>query len=310
MNTNVKGLKASWLFVPMLENKFLEKTNKLNADIFIFDLEDSIFKTKKKLARKSLSKIISNFNLDNVALRINHLSSEWGKDDLLMALKLCIKNIVYPKVSSSADLSILYDFLTKNDRNNIPEIIPIIETLDGEKNAEEIIGCNKINYVIFGSEDYLADCGIFYRDYIQRNPILNQVITKLSILTSKYNKFLIDCANPNFYSDNELELFLEECLYTSNLGAVGKLAIHPNQLTYINNVYKEKEIFHDEFWENCIYIIKKMILEEKTAIRYKNHLIGLTEIKKYQKIFDKYSLVLSKNIRVFDELKLLFEEIL
>lgn len=283
------NLIRSWLFLPINEERFIVKIKNLNADIFVLDLEDAIYKSQKDSSRETLERL-KEFKLDpkKIAVRINHLSTQWGRKDLAKCLKNKVKTIVYPKVNSKIDIvelqTLINDIGSDSDSENV-KIVPIIETIDGLENISQILeACPNTQYVIFGSEDFLADCGAPYRGFVHENPILIQASTKLSMTCSKYERSFIDCASPFFYSTSDIDSFRAECEFALRLGAKGKLAIHPKQVLHINEIFSGNLHTNIEvFLKKTSDLAEKMHHEQKSVINFENRLVGIPEIRKYIK---------------------------
>ena len=73
----------SLFFVPAHVEKFLEKSIELDADVIILDLEDSVPKKLKKLARKNLELYETKIKpLKPLFVRINPINSIEAKSDI------------------------------------------------------------------------------------------------------------------------------------------------------------------------------------------------------------------------------------
>ena len=278
----------SILFIPLNKVEYIANANKIDSE-FIFDLEDSIFKLDKDTARNNLNKILSTCNLNLCAVRVNSLQTKWWKEDLDYSIQLGIRKIVIPKVNSVNDIKEYLRYIKSITKENI-EIIPIIETYLGLCNADEIISNPNINFCIFGSEDFLADIGAFGpRNTTSTNPFLLHAIVKLAIICNKHDKFLIDPVFPYIGIDT-IESLKEEILFGLSIGTVGKLAIHPEHVIIINSMYKDHytTFFHNYFNEVEI-IFKKMKLNSEVVTTLNGKLYGLPEIRKYKKIYKKFS---------------------
>jgi citrate lyase beta subunit len=293
------GVYQGWLFVPINESRFWKKMTQLDADIFVFDLEDAIFHSEKEKARNCLKKIRSlNIESNRIAVRINHLKTKWAYNDLRESVKSGIRHIVYPKVKNAQEINELINMLKEiqkremEDNDTSFEITPIIETIDGFENVEEIIAALKIisRYVIFGSEDFLSECPMIERSFVHNNIILTYSLARISLICSKYNKYLIDCASPYYNSEVELSNFRKECEFTKKIGAIGKLAIHPKQLTIINNVFGKNRIENkiDELVYEILEIVDIMTSKRKSVLKYKNRLVSIPQIKKYFNQINNY----------------------
>jgi citrate lyase subunit beta / citryl-CoA lyase len=275
----------SWLFVPLDEIRFLSKINTLNSDIYILDLEDGVHKSKKNDARLLIYKLKEyNIDSDKIALRINNLSTKWVNEDIQVALENKIQHIIYPKIKSHTELIDLYKLIRNYAKNRLePQVTPIIENIESFFNLENIIETSKSSdYIIFGSEDFLSKYGFVDRNYTN-NLLLQSVVVNISLLCVKYDKLFIDCGCPYFVSLKDLDNFKNECIISKNLGAFGKLAIHPSQLNFINEIYNYSSNIADvdiiiKTINDILFIMSE---KNKSVINYNNKLVGIPELRKY-----------------------------
>ena len=268
-----------WLFVPVNNIKFIEKSSSVCPYRIVLDLEDSIFKEQKDEARNCLLNMSMPLPIEKVAVRVNSLNTKWGLEDLNAVSQRGIGTIIYPKIADSKEISEVEKILRKFHYQ--VELIPIIETKKGIENAEEIIsGLSLSNLIVFGSEDYLADISIFERRFTWNNPYLFNALNRLINISKRFDKFVIDSANPCL--EKQKRSFQIECELALTLGVVGKLAIHPYQVEIINKIYQN--LNNNSYYSNkeIENILDNMINEKQTAIRYKNHLIGIPEIRKFK----------------------------
>jgi len=282
-------INRSWLFMPAGEQRFHAKIGELGADVYVLDLEDAVYRTKKKAARTVLRQLDLENGEFQSAVRVNPLTSRWGQQDVIEALRAGVGTILYPKADSRREILELQDLI--REHHSGPDevgIAPIIETEEGLRNADSVIqASSQVQYVVFGSEDFLADCGITFRGFVQDNSLLSHALSQLSLLCSRYDKWLIDCAVPLFHSPDEIDSFRRECKYSRRIGARGKLAIHPRQVEHVNEIFGEGS-FHQlpGIAEKVKRIVEKMKSQEKSAIRFENRLVGIPEIRKYLKQID------------------------
>ena len=76
--------RRSVLYVPGTNERALEKAKKLNVDVLIFDLEDSIAPQSKEIARNNVHEVVLNrdFGSSELIIRVNGLDTPWGQDDM------------------------------------------------------------------------------------------------------------------------------------------------------------------------------------------------------------------------------------
>ena len=79
--------RRSVLYVPATNAKALAKIATLACDAVVIDLEDAVAPSQKIAAREAACRFITErgASTKEIVLRINALSSEWGRDDLRAA---------------------------------------------------------------------------------------------------------------------------------------------------------------------------------------------------------------------------------
>jgi len=182
----------------------------------ILDLEDSAqdpfskeetIKLKAK-ARCDLIEYISSERFQkqrfdaNPFIRINASSSDFFNDDIELVNKLdqChfpLKGIFLPKCESSQQIQNLSDHIPETVK-----IIPMIETVLGYQNAEEIISSNVVEEIHYGHFDYALDS----QQWPFLDPVHNEywgIIDDLVNLCSNFNKTYIHTPFP-FMNDKNL----------------------------------------------------------------------------------------------------------
>jgi len=290
--------------MPVTEERFIKKIREIDTDVIVLDLEDSILNCRKKNARLLLKNIFNNAaQKDKIFVRVNNINTQYFKDDIKTCEELGIANVIYPKLSSISELNEVINQLNSTNSNHI--LIPIIETIEGIENCESIISHENIIITIFGSEDYLADLGVMDRDISYKNVFLTQAINKIAFASLKYKKPFIDCAAP-FYFNSDLLKFRSECQFAADMGAIGKLAIHPNQVKIINEIYSNQQNKILDKAESVTEILLKMKNDNKAVISSDHTLVGIPEIKKLISILSyyKYNKELTKLNGLLNELLL------
>jgi len=292
----------SWLFVPITNDRFIENAKSLNADVIIFDLEDSVMTYNKHKARHKLSSIVKDdFFNKRIAVRVNNISTIWGYDDLKEVSNFDFDFVIYPKASSGEEILNVQKILLGNKCHST--LIPIIESIKGYSDSSAIISSILGRFVMFGSEDFLSDWGIRSRGYTFNNEVLQHVLFDLSLKCSQGNKLLIDCATPRFYSEDELQSLKNESEYALRMGIIGKMAVHPNQLAPINETFAEYFYPFDENFIKDIYTAIDLIEKKQQAsIKFNNSLLGIPELRKIIKQIDLYGELIIRD-NTLEELK-------
>lgn len=223
----------SLLFTPADRPERFEKALGSAADAVIFDWEDGVSPEAKQKARDEflamlyrLSKPRESQHHVTIALRINHLSTETGLRDLLALREAGVSPdlIVLPKVESVAEIDITL--------NHLPHPLPIaalIESAAGIESAMSIAAHPSVRAVALGAADLAAELGA----ELAWEPLLYArsriVHTSAAAGICAWDVPFLDIKNSPGLS--------EETGRVKALGFTGKLAIHPNQLSVINEIF-------------------------------------------------------------------------
>ena len=99
--------RRSVLYMPASNARALEKAKVLDADGIIIDLEDAVAPDVKELAREQACAAIAagGFGSREVILRVNGLDTVWGQADVVAAAKAGADAILFPKISTAAEVA-------------------------------------------------------------------------------------------------------------------------------------------------------------------------------------------------------------
>lgn len=273
----------SFLVSPMDTLKYADTLVNLSNDLpdgIILDLEDGVSSDRKDIARENIRKIFKSyiklFDKYLVYIRINSYASTEYEKDIQLIKDVGINNIALTKVESKNELQLIKEHLKGCC------LLVAIETLTGYINANSTIGIlNKDDTLVLGYEDLCSEL-LIKRPSIYEQNTLSQIIMDCAISARQYSIPFYDSVFPNL---TDMEEFKKECMYTRSLGLVGKLAIHPNQVSIINEIFdKTKDI---EYAQNVINEYEKD--SSKAIIRFNDTMVGPPEYKRCKNILKMYS---------------------
>ena len=243
-------LMRSLMFVPGHNDKLLISASKSDADVLLFDVEDSVLPdSNKAIARKKIKEHISSGIYKNFELfiRINErISGHLLKDVYDLTLNE-ITGFLYSKTYTKDDI-IFFDKLleTIEYEKGFPigkfKIIPILETTASVINADEIAKASeRVIAVGFGSEDFISDLeGI--RDFDESVSIFTP--RAWVAMVARANKIIpIDAAYIHVHDLEGLEKHLQKGRL---LGYAGMWVLHPKQNELTNKTYSpnKEEVGH------------------------------------------------------------------
>ncbi|MDD7970292.1 HpcH/HpaI aldolase/citrate lyase family protein [Roseinatronobacter alkalisoli] len=223
----------SVLYIPGSRERALEKATGLAADAIIFDLEDAVAIDEKPNARKLLAEKLCSLNYGTRAklVRINALSSAWGRDDLDVIAAARPEAILLPKVDSAAHIDALARLLDGRAETADTRIWAMIESPLGVLNALEIAQAPRMAGFIMGTNDLAKDMGCRFR--ADRLPLMSAL--QLPLMAAKAAGIVaVDGVYNAFKDDDGLRA---ECEQGRDMGFDGKTLIHPAQLDIANQVF-------------------------------------------------------------------------
>jgi citrate lyase subunit beta/citryl-CoA lyase len=220
--------RRSALFVPASNVRALQKAPSLEADVVIFDLEDSVAPEQKATARSNLALAPGGSKKAEMVIRINGPDTEWTAADVAFAARSGTDAILVPKVRHLADLERISDLVDVLGPQ--VELWAMIEDPLAFFNLREICegGCHlahPLTCLVVGSNDLALQTGVSNRNYM--TPWFMQVVLaakawRLGVLDGVRNDFA------------DVEGLRSECNQGAHMGFDGKTLIHPSQISIAN----------------------------------------------------------------------------
>lgn len=229
-------MRRSLLFIPANNPGMLQNSNVFKADSVIFDLEDAVSINQKDSARILLKNFLDSFALDvEVVIRINDLDTPYFLDDLDTILSDKVDTIMLPK-ASKIHLKRLDEILSnfekaKKIKKKI-KIIPIIELASSVLEVDQIASLPRIDGVLLGAEDLSSDMEF------ERTLVGDEILYPRAKIAYACKAYGIDAIDTPFTDVHNLDGLIKDCLRAKNLGMNAKSAIHPNQISTINQTFQ------------------------------------------------------------------------
>jgi len=231
-------LRRTMLFVPGNDPGKLFNAGIYGADSLVFDLEDAVSVGEKDSARDLVKNaIMYNEYSCEVGVRINHISTPFGYDDLREIMKARPSFIRVPKSEETTDIIAVDDYITQLEKEYGYEvggvkIVLTIETALGIINSYQLAKSSKrIVAIGLGAEDFAADLET-NRTADGREILFARSKMLLSARAAKVQ------AIDNVYADVANEAgFIADTQLGKELGFSGKSVIHPNQVEIVHRIY-------------------------------------------------------------------------
>lgn len=227
---------GSWLCSSPLRKNSILRATQCDADIVLFDLEDSVPLRLKAAAREDVVTQLNPVHKRKFALRINALSTMEGMRDILWLAerKFNLDILVLSKVESAAEIKMLSQLLDGMGRK--VEIFAIIETLEGLNEVERIAAIGgQLRGLILGAADISSQLGIKVDN---TGRAMNQIKFHIAAAAARHGLLAID--SPCF-TINDVAALRNELGIAREFGFSGKIAIHPSQVEAINQAFAPSE---------------------------------------------------------------------
>lgn len=227
----------SVLYIPGSKERALEKATGLAADAIIFDLEDAVAVDEKANARKLLAQYLQTLDYGERAklVRINALTTDWGREDLEVIASARPEAILLPKVDEAAHVEELARLLDARPETAQTRIWAMMESPLGVMNALAIARAPRMAGFIMGTNDLAKDMNCRFRP--DRLPLMMSL--QLPLIAAKAAGIMaVDGVYNAFRDEDGLRA---ECEQGRDMGFDGKTLIHPAQLAIANEVFAPSE---------------------------------------------------------------------
>jgi citrate lyase subunit beta/citryl-CoA lyase len=264
MEKRNKKSRRTVLYIPGNNPAMIQQGGVYGADTILLDLEDAVSPNQKDSARILVTKMIQliDFYGAEVSVRVNHLSTPFGKTDLEHIVPLQPDAIRLPKIESKQDVFDVLEVIERIEKeHNITDskmmIHPMIETAVGVMNVFEVAGSSeRVDSISIGGQDLTADMGIVST----KDPTGLDYARKAVVMAAKANK--IDAIDTIFADVDDMEGLLEETKYIKMIGFTGKAVINPRQIEVIHNVYRPT----NEEIRKAVRIVKEFIKQKEKGV--------------------------------------------
>lgn len=257
----------------------------LGADMVFLDLEDSVAPLEKEAAREKVVRAVNEQDWGDTVLcvRVNAWDTQWTYRDVIHIVENCserLDELMLPKVQSAAEVQALDMLLTQIEattgRQSRVGIEAQIETARGLINVEEICAASdRLETIIFGPADFAASTempvltgGVQIAEYPGDH--FHYVFSKILMAGRANGLQVID--GP-FLKIRELDALRDYAMRTRILGYDGKWALHPDQVTVINEVYTPTQEQFDKAFDILDAYEKATGDERKGAVMFGDEMI-------------------------------------
>src|SRR2546423_3681778 len=278
--------RRSCLSVPGSSEKMLAKGPTIPADMTFLDLEDAVSPLEKEAARPKVVEAIKNQDWGDrvLCVRVNAWDTEWTAFDVIEVVGNAgerLDEVMLPKVQSAAEVVALDLLLTQVEQKaGLPSghigIEAQIETARGIINVEEICAASpRLETIILGPVDMSASMempslagGLQIPEY--PGDYFHYVFVKI-LMAGRANALQV--IDGPYVKVRDSEGFRDFCKRTEILGYDGKWALHPDQVTILNEVFSPNQEQFDRAWDILDAYKQATEGERKGAVMFGDEMI-------------------------------------
>ena len=228
--------RRSCLYMPGANLKALEKAKSLAADVLILDLEDSVAPDAKETARAQVAGAVKagGYGKREIIVRVNGLSTPWGKADIEAACAAGPDGVLAPKIESGEQVRALDAALTGAGLSKQAALWANIETPRAILNIADIAAAAKgtrLACFVMGLNDLSKETRA-----VQRPGRAGfQTALSMGVLAARAEGLIAIDGVFNDIADGAG--FEAECRQALEFGYDGKTLIHPSQIEAANRVF-------------------------------------------------------------------------
>lgn len=225
--------RRSALYVPGDNARALEKARTLDADVFIFDLEDAVLPANKEKAREQLiAAVKAGAYPGETVVRVNDPTSRIGGADLKAVARAGFAAVLLPKVEKPQQVR---DAVLRLSAAGAPANLAVwamIETPLGVLNIEAIaFSSPHLRCLVMGTTDLAADLRARHTEL--RLPLLSS-LSQCVLASRAAGLTILDGVHLDLEDEKG---FLASCQQGSDLGFDGKTLLHPKTIAGANSAF-------------------------------------------------------------------------
>lgn len=289
-------LMRSLMFVPAHNEKFMRSAAKSEADILLFDIEDSVQPAEnKQLARNMVLKLMEEgiFNDHVIFARLNDRESGHLLKDVTQLTIKGINGFMYPKAKRGEDIYFFDKLLEtiefeKGFEKGTFKIIPLIETASAVMNVFEICtASSRVIAIAYGSEDFITDIqGV----HDSEHQSLFTPRAMIAMAARANNIEPIDTVHVRVKDLSDLEINLK---ISNKLGFGGMLVLNPIEIPLIHQYFSPSDIEVENARE-MLRLDEEARNDNKGVAIMNGKFIGPPFVAKAKKILKKHDQIIRK----------------
>ncbi len=230
--------------MPGGNERFLKKALGLPADALILDLEDAVAPEEKDRAREVVRGWLCDidFGRQERVVRMNPLDSPWGKLDLEATLPARPDAYLVPKVRGPEELRALDALIGRLEREHgrpagaVSLIVLGSETPEGLLCIQDLARCPRVDALSWGPEDLAAELGARRnRDDAGRFLEVFRYARCMTLLAAAAAR--VQPVDTVYVDIRDPDGLRRECQEAAWMGFTGKMTLHPDQVSVVNEMF-------------------------------------------------------------------------
>lgn len=230
-------IRRSLLITPGNRPERVAKATTLAADGLVLDIEDGVAPGDKPMARRCIGEVMTQFDFGRREriVRLNACGTAEQEEDLAALPVAAIDALMVPKVERADDVVALANRLQLMERaaglGQDIEIIASIETPRGLFAAAQIAAASpRVSALFFGSGDYALATGSAVTE--------RSLAVPRALIVAAASMAGVQAIDAAYFGDVTDAAATEmDAGIARELGFVGKLLFHPNQIAPCNRVF-------------------------------------------------------------------------
>ena len=224
--------RRSLLYMPGANERAMQKAKSIDTDVVIFDLEDAVSPESKALARQQVFDAIGSggYGHRELVVRVNSLSTEWGRADVERFSGADISAMLFPKVETVYQLEKIDELLSLNGRSDLTRWI-MIETPRGVLELETLADHSYVEAIVMGTSDLVKE---LRAKHTESRSNLDYALQRSVMVARSRGLDVFDGVHLDYQN---LDSFRDSCVAGRDIGFDGKTLIHPTQVTVANEVF-------------------------------------------------------------------------
>lgn len=254
----------------------MRKAPGTGADVVVFDLEDAVAPSNKRTGREAVAGMLSDPDFDpacEVCVRVSDPS-----DDIPVLAGTDsdrLDSVMLPKVESAGDVNDLSALLAEHGVD--APVFALCETAAGVLHAEAIAAAPATTAVAFGAEDLSADIGA------NRTEEGTEVLYARERVVLSASAADVDAIDTVFTDIEDTDSLGEATAFARDLGYDGKMAIHPEQVSVINDAFTPT----DEQVEWARRVLAARDEHDEGVFRVNNEMVDAPLISRAENVLER-----------------------